>query len=819
MLKFHFVCGALLFLNAAAHADTNWVPLQNSVPTIRLAQIKKVDYLREVHPLLQEKCGNCHLNGKSKGGLRLDSRDAILKGGESGPAAIAGDAKNSLLIKLAEGADPDRLMPPNGHKLTPAEIEILRTWIDGGISFEGAAATSYRPQLALRDIQVPNGIANPIDRLLENYFQQNKVAKTVANASVDDRIFARRVYLDLIGLLPPTDELQKFIADKSPDKRKNLVRDLLARDDDYATHWLTFWNDALRNDYAGTGYIDGGRKQITNWLYDALKTNKPYDQFARELINPTPESEGFTKGIVWRGTVNASQTPPMQAAQNISQVFLGINLKCASCHDSFTSEWKLADAYGLAGVYADAPLEMVRCDVPLGKVAPVKFLYSELGAVDGNAPRSQRLQQLAQALTTKGNGRFARTIVNRVWARLMGRGLIEPNDEMDRRPWNEDLLDYLASDFQKGGYDLKKLMFNIVTSRAYQMPSVGGSERDENYVFAGPIVKRMGAEQFADALFMLTGTWPQSPAAPIGGGQAVNVGAKWIWSTPDAAKSVPGGHISLRKTINLPDLPIIAPAVLSCDNEFVLWVNGKKAASGDDWKNPVALNLKPLLKKGENVLAVQAINWPDAELKKGLNIAGESPSGFIFSALLRFDGAPEQQINSDNSWKVASAAPVGWEKPNFSTENWQNAVELFDSNGGPWKLGGELGLALGRQIYDRPVRAALLKADTLTVALGRPNREVAVTSRPSQATTLQALELTNGRTLSSLLQEGARHALEESNDPKTIATNLWQCALGRTPNEKEMTEAIALIGNPATPAGVEDLLWVLTMLPEFQLVY
>src|SRR5690348_3049364 len=112
---FNRVLCATLLLSVAAHADTEWIPLHNVLP--RLAQIKKVDYLREVHPLLQEKCGNCHLNGKSKGGLRLDTREAILKGGESGPAAIAGDAKNSLLIKLVEGAEPDRLMPPNGNKL------------------------------------------------------------------------------------------------------------------------------------------------------------------------------------------------------------------------------------------------------------------------------------------------------------------------------------------------------------------------------------------------------------------------------------------------------------------------------------------------------------------------------------------------------------------------------------------------------------------------------------------------------------------------------------------------------------------------------
>ena len=819
MPNFCRVVGAVLLLSFVARADSSWIPIQNNFPRLaqaRLAQVKKVDYLRDVHPLLQEKCGSCHLNGKSKGGLRLDSREAILKGGESGAAAIVGEAKNSLLIKLVEGAQPERIMPPNGHKLTPPEIEILRAWIDGGLSFEGAAPVAYKPQLAPREVKISTGNGSALDRVLSAYFQGHKVKK---EAIVDDRIFARRVYLDLIGLLPAPSELQNFISDKATDKREKLVRNLLLRDDDYATHWLTFWNDALRNDYAGTGYIDGGRKQITNWLYEALKTNKPYDQFVRELIDPKPEAEGFTKGIVWRGTVNASQTPPMQAAQNISQVFLGINMKCASCHDSFTSDWKLADAYGLAGIYADAPLEMVRCDVPLGKIAPVKFLYPELGTIDTNAPRAERLTQLATALTSKGNGRLSRTIVNRLWARLMGRGLIEPTDEMDREPWSEDLLDYLASDFANNGYDLKKLLFQIATSRAYQMPSAPGSERDENYIFNGPEVKRLSAEQFADAIFHLTGAWPQTPAAPLGGGDAINISAKWIWNTPNAAKAVPGGHIFLRKTFTLPEVPIIAASAISCDNEFILWVNGKKAGAGNDWKTPIALNLKSLLQKGENTLAVQAINWPDAELKKGLNTTGESPSGFLFSALLRFEKSPEQTLNSDASWQTAATAPAGWEKPNFAAPDWQNAVEIFEANGGPWKLSSAMGLALGRQIYDRPIRAALLKADTLAVALGRPNREVAVTTRPSAATTLQALELTNGRTLSALLQQGAKHALAESHDPKIIVTKLWERALNRAPSEKELQEAMTLIGNPATSEGVEDLFWVLTMLPEFQLIY
>src|SRR5213076_1901416 len=162
------------------------------------------------------------------------------------------------------------------------------------------------------------------------------------------------------------------------------------------------------------------RRQISGWLYRALATNMPYDRFVGELVNPNKTSEGFARGILWRGTVNAAMLPPMQAAQNISQVFMGVNLKCASCHDSFINDWTLADSYGMASIYSDHALELVQCDKPLGKTAVVKFLYPELGALDAKAPQAERVKRLAEIITSRENGRLSRTIVNRLWARFFG---------------------------------------------------------------------------------------------------------------------------------------------------------------------------------------------------------------------------------------------------------------------------------------------------------------------------------------------------------------------------------------------------------------
>ena len=246
-----------------------------------------VAFSKEVKPILEASCMKCHGRGKDKGGFRIDNRDTLLKGGESGPAVIAGKSAESLLIALVQGVDPDNLMPKKGSRLTPEQIGLLRAWIDQGLPWDkGVSFGRLEPQnLKPRRPEIPPGRknANPIDRFLEPYFGVHgfKPPKTVS-----DRLYARRVYLDLIGLPPPPPELEAFVANKRGDKRDLLVEQLLTDDRAYAEHWLSFWNDLLRNDYKGTGYIDGGRKQITQWLYSALRNNMPFDRFVTALINP-----------------------------------------------------------------------------------------------------------------------------------------------------------------------------------------------------------------------------------------------------------------------------------------------------------------------------------------------------------------------------------------------------------------------------------------------------------------------------------------------------------------------------------------------------
>jgi hypothetical protein len=477
---------------------------------------KPIDFAHDIVPLIKARCAECHTNGKHKGGLSLDTRQAILRA----KVVVPGNSGASELVKRITSRDADERMPPKGERLTEREAALIRGWIDQGLPWQEGftfAANSYVPPLKPRRPSLPpvrEGRHHPIDRILGAYYSSRRQPPP---APVDDFTFARRLYLDVIGQLPAAAELDAFVKDADPAKRDRLIRRLLEDRRAYTEHWLTFWNDLLRNDYQGTGYIDGGRKQITGWLYQSLQQNKPYDQFVRELISPSPESEGFVKGIRWRGKVNASQIPELQFSQNVSQVFFGINMKCASCHDSFIDTWKLDDAYSLAAVIADQPLEIHRCDKALGRKAAPRFLWPELGRIDAAQPRTRRLEQLARLVTHPDNGRFQRTIANRIWQRLFGRGIVHPVDVMANKPWNEDLLDYLGAYLADQGYDLQRLLSLITSSQAYQSRAVvmGEEMPAENYVFRGPEMKRMTAEQFLDAVWQITGTAPAKPAAPV----------------------------------------------------------------------------------------------------------------------------------------------------------------------------------------------------------------------------------------------------------------------------------------------------------------
>ncbi|GAA0880603.1 hypothetical protein GCM10009119_35730 [Algoriphagus jejuensis] len=608
-----------------------------------------------VRSVFAHNCYKCHSGSKIEGELRLDEKEFVFAGGENGKVIVPGNPTESDLIRrISLSKNHDDVMPSKGKLLSKEEIKLLTLWIEKGAPWpDGVAQQSiYRvADLAPRTPDLPPsrpGLENPIDRWVDQYFQQNELEWS---AKVDDRTYLRRIYLDVIGLLPSPQELADFERDPNPNKRELWLENLLGRKDDFAQHWLTFWNDLLRNDYTGTGYITKGRFAITDWLYTSIRDNKPYDQLVKELLNPNAKSKGFIEGIRWRGTVNASQRTEMQAAQNVGQVILGLNLKCASCHDSFISDWKLEQSYAFANIFADSTLEVSRCEIPTGKMAKTEILWEELGEIDSLATKAEKLTQLADQLVQPANGRMYRTVVNRIWKQLMGRGIVEPVDEMDNAPWSQDLLDWLAVDFVENGYDLKRLIYQIASSRVYQSQSIAVASPEmlmgEDFKFQGIVSRRLTAEQFSDAVSQLS-----------------------------------------------------APLFDSTEVKF-----------------------RP------------------------------------------YELIPEA-------------------KPTL-----------------PY------------------ARASVVANNSFLTSLGRPNREIVSTSRDSQASLLQALELSNGDRLNKSLELGGFIWVKNYPDTEQLTRELFARALLRSPNEKELALAKQTFGEKPDPNEVQDFLWALFLSPEFQMIY
>jgi hypothetical protein len=790
-----------------------------------------VDFAHEVVPILRKHCSECHTGDKKKGGLSMNTRASLLEGSENGVVVTAGQSQKGKLLEAIVSADPDVRMPPKGERLTLAEVSTLRAWVEqGAVWTEGFAfkQPAYEPPLRPRQPLLPAakaGRAHPIDRVLDGWLA-DKGAPTPLVA--DDATFLRRVTLDLVGMLPSAEEARAFAADRRPDKRTLLVRSLLARNVDYADHWMAFWNDLLRNDYAGTGYIDGGRKQITNWLYVSLLANKPYDQFTRELVAPSADSEGFAKGIIWRGAVSAAQMPELQYAQSVSQTFLGINMKCASCHDSFIDRWKLRDAYGLAAIYSDHPMELVRCDIPTGKAAAAAWPFPELGQVDAAKPREERLAQLAALITHPENGRFQRTIVNRLWHRLMGRGIVHPVDAMQTQPWNQDLLDVLANRLVESKYDLKAVIEFIATSQAYQSRAeiLSRDAEDKSYVYRGPRAKRLTAEQFVDAVWRLTGTTPakivpQVPrAAPVAGAAKKPVIepllAAPIWSNDIAGGRLPavGETRSFRRQLVLDADVDAATCVVTCDNGFELYVNGKKIGAGDNWADPKSFDLSASLLKGANQIVVVGHN------------AGKAPNvaALFFQVNVTLKGGARVRMATDAAWESTTSVPnargtFAAGKAKATEVVWQ-PVSLV--KGDAWRMAearmAEM-LAGVEASSAVPARASLMKSDLLQRALGRPNREQIVSMRPNELSTLEAIDLSNGQALTNLLSAGAAKLKKRKwSSPEELARWLYVSALSREPAPAELKVAAGMVGADLSEQGIADLLWAVCMLPEFQTI-
>ena len=209
---------------------------------------RAVDFHKDILAILANSCAKCHAGGQRKGGLSIDTRESLLAGGESGPVVAPGKSGESRLVTLVAGLEPDAIMPAQGPRLSSQQVGLLRAWIDQGLPWEEGFSfkKTLSAPLAPRRVTLPpsaagSAAANPVDRLLEPYFQSTGF---VPGAVVDDRTFLRRASMDLVGLMPTRADVDALVRDTAPDKRATKIRALLRNNQQYATHWLTFWNDA-----------------------------------------------------------------------------------------------------------------------------------------------------------------------------------------------------------------------------------------------------------------------------------------------------------------------------------------------------------------------------------------------------------------------------------------------------------------------------------------------------------------------------------------------------------------------------------------------
>lgn len=451
----------------------------------------KVDYFGQIQPLLEAKCYSCHQGGKAKGDLRLDQHHYALEGGESdGPAVVPGDVNGSaLLFRISEDAGDD-IMPPKGDRFSAAEVALLTRWVE-----EGAVWPQF-----------------DVDR-----FEPTELS--------DDLSFLRRVFLDTVGVPPKEKEIETFLADPV-EKRRDLVIDRLLADERWADHWMGYWQDVLAENPNIINPTLNNTGPFRWWLHESLIDNKPIDLFVTELIR-MEGSERFG-GPAGFGTASQNDVPMAAKGMIVSSAFLGIEMKCARCHDAPAHKSKQEDLFQLAAMMKEEMIKLPESSsVPMDRIhqtgrAPLievtlapgsevqpawpfpEFVEEETASLLAEHPDDPR-DRLAALITAPQNQRFAQVIVNRVWQRLMGRGIVENVGDWEKgEPSHPELLEWLGHQLIGSGYDLKAVTKMILTSHAYQR-AVDPLLTETSPLYIAPAPRRLTAEQIVDSLFSATG--------------------------------------------------------------------------------------------------------------------------------------------------------------------------------------------------------------------------------------------------------------------------------------------------------------------------
>jgi len=369
---------------------------------------------------------------------------------------------------------------------------------------------------------------SPIDRHL---FAQWRKLGIVPSSPTDDATFLRRASVDICGTLPTRDEVTEYLNDTSPDKRERLINRLLNRPE-YASYFALKWADILQNRGAGyaTSKQRAGTTLFASWIRDSVESNKPYDQFVSEILTATG-SQNENPPAIWYRTVRKSP----EYVESVAQAFLGVRVQCAQCHHHPTERWSQSDYYGLAAVFSRVGRKggFADAEVPTDEIIYLKetgeVVHPRTGEILkpqplGGTPFAIGLQDdpresLARWMTHADNPFFARTMVNRLWAHFLGRGIVHPIDDArsTNPPSNPELLDALANDFIASGYDVKHLIRIITNSYAYRLNSAPESGNSgDTQTFARFYARRLPAEVILDGISQVLEVPTVFPGVPAG---------------------------------------------------------------------------------------------------------------------------------------------------------------------------------------------------------------------------------------------------------------------------------------------------------------
>ncbi len=351
---------------------------------------------------------------------------------------------------------------------------------------------------------------NFVDKLVNAKLRSMQILPSDLSSDVE---FLRRVHYDLIGLPPTPAEVRAFLADKDPKKRARKIDELLGRPE-HAEFWAQKWADLFRLRF--DLLRDKGTWGFYRWIRDSIAANKPFDRFVTEILTASGSTDQNPPANFWRVFSTTED-----ATEATTQVFLGIRLQCARCHDHPFEKWVQKDYYGFAAFFSQVGRkagprredQVIFCGETAaqarhsttGEVLDPKFLDG--ASIKVGAGQDAR-QVLARWLTSKDNPYLARATVNRLWSHLLGRGLIDPVDDIrsSNPPLNAPLLDALARDFIEHGYDEQYLLRTILNSRTYQLASrTNPTNAGDRVNFSHNVPRRLSAEQMLDTFSQITG--------------------------------------------------------------------------------------------------------------------------------------------------------------------------------------------------------------------------------------------------------------------------------------------------------------------------